>query len=68
MKSVHRIELRASFYVIAETEREAEEAANVCFPLGNLEIELPASAEPRYSAYRTPNQSDDMKSRCVNLD
>lgn len=64
---VYSVRLNASFYVLAESEAEAELLANVYAPLDVLASDLPITAEPYYSAYAIVANDDYHRQRCVNV-
>lgn len=65
-KEVYRVNLSAGFYVLAESQEHALRIAQAQWSTQNIWTELPAQAEPAYTASRIVAQDDYHRSRCVN--
>ena len=66
MADVYAVEIKASFYVQADSPDEAERIAKKACWWTAVEDMMPVGCTPDMAVRRTPNQSDDMKSRAVN--
>lgn len=63
---VYRVELKASFYVLAGSREEAEKIADLEHPIHNME--LPIESYPAYSAYWVRAQDDYHRRKCINFE
>lgn len=64
MKALHSVTRIVEFSVLAESIQEAEKVAADACPIN----EFPPGAIIDTRAYRTPNQSEDLKRRAVNYE
>lgn len=66
MSEVYACELRASFYVLANSPEEAQRIAKEECQFGEIELAMPSACTPDMTVYRTRNQTNYMRSLAVN--
>ncbi len=64
MKALHSVTRLVTFSVLADGIKEAEQLAAEACPIN----EFPAGANIDTRAYRTPNQSEDLKRLAINYE